>query len=213
MFSLKRISPSGCGKSTLLALLERTYDVDAGRVELQGGTALHSINLAWWRRHVAYVQQRPVLFAGTIRDNIAFGRDCSDKEMEAAARDADAHDFICALPDGYATEVQAGGSTALSGGQRQRVALARALLKPCSLLLLDEATSALDNLSQRRVANNLARRCRDSRTTVVLVAHRLSSVRWVDRVVVLTGACPPYQTSVLFNSGMLLLTVDFECVC
>ena len=179
------VGPSGAGKSTVLSLLHRFYDVDAGRVLFEG-VDVRKLPLGDLRRALAMVAQEPVLFSGTIRDNISYGRDgASVAEIERAARDAHAHDFITGFPDGYDTVIGERG-TKLSGGQKQRIALARALLADPRVLILDEATSNLDAESEAAVQAALARLMQD-RTTII-VAHRLSTVRDADRIVVIEGA-------------------------
>ncbi|HEY5938489.1 MAG TPA: ABC transporter transmembrane domain-containing protein [Kofleriaceae bacterium] len=179
------VGPSGAGKSTILSLLFRFYDVDSGRVLLEG-VDIRTLSLAELRKSLAMVAQEPVLFSGTIRENIAYGRDGATREdIEQAARDAYAHDFIVGFPDGYDTMIGERG-TKLSGGQKQRVALARALLADPRVLILDEATSNLDAESEAAVQAALAR-LMAGRTTII-VAHRLSTVRDADRIVVLDGA-------------------------
>jgi ABC transporter fused permease/ATP-binding protein len=179
------VGPSGAGKSTVLSLLYRFYDVDAGRVLLEG-VDVRELGLGELRRALAMVAQEPVLFSGTIRDNIAYGKDgATEAEIEGAARDAAAHDFIAGFPEGYATMIGERG-TKLSGGQKQRIALARALLADPRVLILDEATSNLDAESEASVQAALARLMR-GRTTII-VAHRLSTVRDADRIVVIEGA-------------------------
>jgi ABC transporter fused permease/ATP-binding protein len=179
------VGPSGAGKSTILALLYRFYDVDAGRVLFEG-VDVRTLALGELRGAMALVAQEPVLFSGTIRDNIGYGRaGASAAEIERAARDAYAHDFIAGFPDGYATVIGERG-TKLSGGQKQRIALARALLADPRVLILDEATSNLDAESEAAVQAALAR-LMHGRTTII-VAHRLSTVRDADRIVVIEGA-------------------------
>ncbi|HET9621131.1 MAG TPA: ABC transporter transmembrane domain-containing protein [Kofleriaceae bacterium] len=179
------VGPSGAGKSTVLNLLYRFYDVDAGQILVEG-VDVRRLRLAELRRALAMVAQEPVLFSGSIRDNIAYGRDgASDAEIEQAARDAYAHDFVAGFPDGYATVIGERG-TKLSGGQKQRIALARALLADPRVLILDEATSNLDAESEAAVQAALAR-LMQGRTTII-VAHRLSTVRDADRIIVLDGA-------------------------
>ncbi|MCU0983866.1 MAG: ABC transporter ATP-binding protein/permease [Acetobacteraceae bacterium] len=176
------VGASGAGKTTALNLIPRFADVTEGRVAIDGQD-VRAVTLASLRGAIALVSQDVTLFDDTVRANIAFGRlDASDAEIEAAARAAEAHDFIAALPEGYATRVGDRGHT-LSGGQRQRIALARALLRSPRILLLDEATSALDAETEARVQGALAR-LREGRTTLV-IAHRLSTVRSADRIVVL----------------------------
>jgi ABC transporter fused permease/ATP-binding protein len=179
------VGPSGAGKSTILSLLYRFYDVDAGRVLFEG-VDVRDLELKSLRRALAMVAQEPVLFSGTLRDNIAYGREgATDAEIEQAARDAYAHDFILGFPDGYDTVIGERG-TKLSGGQKQRVALARALLANPRVLILDEATSNLDAESEAAVQAALAR-IMENRTTII-VAHRLSTVRNADRIVVIENA-------------------------
>lgn len=174
------VGPSGAGKSTIFNLIARLFDVSAGRVLIDGQDA-RDVSLASLRASIALVSQDVTLFNDTVRANIAFGRpNASDSEIEAAAKAAAAHDFICALPQGYDTIVGERGG-ALSGGERQRVALARAFLRDAPILLLDEATSALDSESERRVQEALER-LSAGRTTLV-IAHRLATVRRADRIV------------------------------
>jgi subfamily B ATP-binding cassette protein MsbA len=176
------VGPSGAGKSTVLNLIPRFYDVDAGRV-LVDGQDVRDVTLASLRSAVGLVSQESTLFDDTIRANIAYGREgASQAEIEAAARSAAAHDFILALPDGYDTRVGGLGAK-LSGGQRQRVAIARAILKNAPILLLDEATSALDTESERQVQAAL-KALMKGRTTLV-IAHRLSTVIDADLIYVL----------------------------
>ena len=174
------VGPSGAGKSTALALVPRLYDVTEGRITLDGAD-LRCVTLASLRDAIAYVGQDAVIFDDTALANIACGRPgATQAEVEGAARAAAAHDFIAALPDGYATVLGPSGSR-LSGGQRQRSALARALLRNPRVLLLDEATSALDAENEALVQHALAR-LRAGRTTLV-IAHRLSTVRDADLIV------------------------------
>ncbi len=176
------VGPSGAGKTTLLNLVPRFYDADRGAVRLDGHD-VRGLTLASVRAAVGVVAQDVQLFGVSIAENIRYGRlDASDAEVEAAARAANAHGFIAALPEGYATTVGERG-VKLSGGQRQRVALARAILKDPAVLLLDEATSALDAESEWLVQEALAR-LMVGRTTFV-IAHRLATVRAADRILVL----------------------------
>lgn len=178
------VGPSGAGKSTLTKLLFRLYDPDDGAVTVDG-RPLPSLDLATWRARAAFVSQDVYLFNGTVRENIAYGREgATDAEVRAAARAAHADRFIEALADGYDTELGERG-VRLSGGQRQRVALARAVVRDPDLLLLDEATNALDARSERVVQDALETFSR-GRTTVV-VAHRFSTIEQADHVVVLDG--------------------------
>mmetsp|Transcript_6186 Transcript_6186/g.9532 ORF Transcript_6186/g.9532 Transcript_6186/m.9532 type:complete len:1380 (+) Transcript_6186:167-4306(+) len=174
------VGMSGCGKSTVVALLLRFYDPTNGQV-LVNNVALNELNLADARRQIGLVSQEPVLFATSIRENIKYGRpDASDEDMIDAARQANIHDFIQALPDNYSTNVGARGSQ-ISGGQKQRIAIARAILRNPHLLLLDEATSALDSESEKAVQVALDR-VSEGRTTVA-IAHRLSTIRNAAKIV------------------------------
>ena len=175
---------TGAGKTTLVSLIPRFYDPTSGRVLVDGLDA-REYRLRPLREKIAIVLQDPVLFAGTIGDNLRYGRlDATDAEVVEASRAAHAHDFIARLPKQYDTEVaEAGGG--LSGGERQRLSVARALLKNAPILILDEPTSSLDAISEEIVFAAL-RRLRAGRTTIV-IAHRLSTVRDADRILVLDG--------------------------
>jgi subfamily B ATP-binding cassette protein MsbA len=176
------VGRSGSGKSTLLSLVPRLYDVNQGSV-LIDGQDVRDVTLASLRRAVAVVSQDVILFDDTIRANIAFGRyGASEEDIVAAAKAAAAHDFIMKQPEGYDTVVGPGGGR-LSGGERQRISLARAFLKNAPILLLDEATSALDSESERLVQDAIRRLMKD-RTTLV-IAHRLSTVRNAEKIVVM----------------------------
>jgi ABC-type multidrug transport system fused ATPase/permease subunit len=176
------VGGSGAGKTTLVSLVARMLDPTAGRVLLDGYD-LRDLDLRFLRRHVATVGQDAFLFPASISDNIAFGRpDATSEEIEAAARSANAHDFITALPQGYQTVLGERGGT-LSGGQRQRVSIARAFLKDAPVLILDEPTSALDAQSERLLLQALQTLMR-GRTTLI-VAHRLSTIRDADTIAVL----------------------------
>ncbi|RDJ14874.1 ABC transporter ATP-binding protein [Rhizobium grahamii] len=178
------VGPSGVGKSTLCALIPRFYDIQSGAIRIDG-VDLRDVTLASLRRHIGIVQQDVYLFAGTIAENLRYGRpDATDAEVVAAAHAANAHDFIMALPDGYDTDIGQRG-VKLSGGQRQRLTIARVFLKDPAILIFDEATSALDNESERAVQRALLSLAK-GRTTLV-IAHRLSTVRHADRILVLTG--------------------------
>ena len=178
------VGPSGAGKSTIAAMLLRLYDPNEGVIRLDG-LDLRLLDAVWLRTQIGTVAQEPVLFSTAVAANIRYGRtEAPDDEVEAAARAANAHDFISELPDGYETEVGERG-VRLSGGQKQRVAIARALLKDPPILILDEATSSLDAESESLVQDALER-LMANRTSLV-IAHRLSTVRNADRVVVLDG--------------------------
>jgi subfamily B ATP-binding cassette protein MsbA len=179
---LALVGPSGAGKTTLVSLLPRFWDVDRGRVLLDG-IDVRNLRLADLRGAIGIVPQDPALFSGTIRENIAYARPgASQPEVEAAALGAHAHEFIERLPQGYETLVGERG-VKLSGGQRQRVAIARAILKDPAVLILDEATSNLDTESERLIEDALGKLL-VGRTTLI-IAHRLSTVRRADRLVVL----------------------------
>jgi ATP-binding cassette, subfamily B, bacterial len=176
------VGPSGAGKSTVFQLLLRFHDPDAGVIALDG-VDLRQLDPAQLRSRVALVPQDPVIFGATARENIRYGRlDASNAHIEAAARSAEAHEFLSDLPDGYDSELGERGAR-LSGGQQQRLAIARALLKDAPVLLLDEATSALDAQSERAVQQALER-LMQGRTTLV-IAHRLATVLKADRIVVM----------------------------
>ena len=176
------VGPSGAGKSTVLSLLLRFHDPDSGNLRLDG-VDLRELDPAQLRQSIALVPQQPALFAASAADNIRYGRlEASDDEVRAAARSAEADDFLMQLPEGYASDLGERGAR-LSGGQQQRVAIARALLKDAPVLLLDEATSALDAQSERAVQQALER-LMAGRTTLV-IAHRLATVLKADRIVVM----------------------------
>jgi ATP-binding cassette subfamily B protein len=176
------VGPSGAGKTTLFQLAERFYDPDQGRILLDG-VDLKDADPADIRQRIAMVPQETVLFAASARDNLRYGNwQASEDELWQAARDANAEEFLRALPEGLDTFMGEGGAR-LSGGQRQRIAIARALLRDAPLLLLDEATSALDAESERLVQDALDR-LMEHRTTIV-IAHRLATVRAADRIVVM----------------------------
>ena len=181
------VGPSGSGKSTIIALLERFYDPTAGAVLLDG-VDLKTLSLKWLRQQMGLVSQEPVLFVGTVLENISYGKQdgtASREEVEEAAKMANAHGFITGnLGDGYNTQVGVRGSK-LSGGQKQRVAIARALIKRPAILLLDEATSALDNESERIVQAALDEIMAKQKRTTVTIAHRLSTLVNADRIAVL----------------------------
>ena len=173
------VGPSGAGKSTILNLIPRFYDVNAGRITIDG-TDIRDVTFASLRGGIALVSQEITMFDDTVRANIAYGRpNASDDEIFAAAKHAAAHDFIMDMPDGYDTYVGERG-TKVSGGQRQRLAIARAMLKDAPILLLDEATSALDTESERHIQAAL-KELMKGRTTLV-IAHRLSTVMDADLI-------------------------------
>jgi subfamily B ATP-binding cassette protein MsbA len=176
------VGPSGGGKTTLVSLLPRFWDVDQGRITVDG-LDVRTLKLADLRSAIGVVPQEPALFSGTIRENIAYARpSASEAEVRAAARAAHANEFIDRLPQGYETLVGERG-VKLSGGQRQRVAIARAILKNPAILILDEATSNLDNESERLIEAAMEKLL-VGRTTLI-IAHRLTTVQRADRLVVL----------------------------
>ncbi|XP_036617197.1 mitochondrial potassium channel ATP-binding subunit [Trichosurus vulpecula] len=181
------VGQSGGGKSTVASLLERFYDPTEGTVCLDGQD-LRSLDPSWLRGQViGFISQEPVLFGTTIMENIRLGKlDASDEEVYAAAQEANAHNFICSFPEGYNTIVGERGAT-LSGGQKQRLAIARALIKQPKVLILDEATSALDGESERVVQEALDRA--STGRTVLVIAHRLSTVRAAHQIVVMAQGC------------------------
>jgi len=178
------VGPTGAGKTTLVSLIPRFYDPDRGRILLDG-IDLKDLSLASLRRQISVVLQEPLLFSGTIADNIRYGRlDATDGEIEEAARGANAHHFITRLPDGYQTELGERGSR-LSGGERQRVSIARAFLKDAPVLILDEPTSSIDSRTESVILDALDR-LMVGRTTL-MIAHRLSTIRNPDQILVLDG--------------------------
>lgn len=180
------VGPSGSGKSTVSQLLLRFYDPDSGVVSLNGHN-IRDLNLNFYRSNIGYVQQEPLLFSGTIRDNITFGKPESTREdIEYATRISNSENFISAFPNGLDTVIgpTSSGSAQLSGGQRQRISLARTLIKRPKLLILDEATSALDSRLEEAVTRNLSELSRISQITIISIAHRLSTIKNSERIIV-----------------------------
>jgi ATP-binding cassette subfamily B protein len=176
------IGHTGSGKTTLAALVPRFYDVQAGSVSVDGSD-VRTVTLASLRREIGVIAQEPFLFSATVRENVAFGRpDATAEDVERAARLAQAHEFIAALPDGYDTVIGERGIT-LSGGQRQRIAIARALLIDPRLLILDDATASVDATTESKIRDGLREAMRN-RTTII-IAHRLSTIALADEIVVL----------------------------
>ena len=176
------VGKSGAGKSTMASLLPRFYDVEEGSVTLDG-VDVREVGVRALRSHIGIVPQEPMLFAGTVRENLAYGRkDATEEEILEAARGAHAHDFISAFPDGYDQIIGERGVT-LSAGQRQRIAIARVMLRKPAVLILDEASSSLDAESEALVQDALDR-LMAGRTTLV-IAHRLSTVIRADEILVL----------------------------
>jgi len=176
---------SGSGKSTIIQLIERFYDPLSGTISLDG-IDITKLNVKWLRSQLGLVSQEPVLFQGTVAENVRYGKQgATQEEIEEACRNANAHTFITeTLADGYNTDVGMRGGK-LSGGQKQRVAIARALVKQPSVLLLDEATSALDNESERIVQAALDEIMTKQKRTTLVIAHRLSTIRNADTIAVL----------------------------
>jgi ATP-binding cassette subfamily B protein len=176
------VGSSGGGKTTVCHLIPRFYKRDGGRISI-GGTDIDDVSSETLRAKIALVAQDVFLFAGSIRDNILYGApNATDEEMVLAAKRANIHDFVMSLPEGYETEVGERG-VKLSGGQKQRISIARAFLKNPSILILDEATSALDNMTEMQVQSALSELSK-GRTTIV-VAHRLSTVKNADEILVM----------------------------
>lgn len=177
------VGPSGAGKTTLCSLIPRFYEVSSGEILIDGKNSKH-LKLHSLRKHIGLVQQDVYLFAGTVLDNIRYGNlDATQDEVIEAAKKANAHEFIMALPNGYATDIGQRG-VKLSGGQKQRLSIARVFLKNPPIIIFDEATSALDNESEKAIQDALEKLI-ENRTTLV-IAHRLSTVRNAQRILVLT---------------------------
>lgn len=177
------VGSSGCGKSTCIQLIQRFYDPISGDV-LFDGKNLKDLDLTWLRSNIGVVGQEPVLFATTIAENIRYGnQNATDEDIKKAAIKANAHEFIKTLPSGYETLVGERGAQ-LSGGQKQRIAIARALVRNPAILLLDEATSALDTNSEAKVQAALDSASKGC--TTIIVAHRLSTIRGANKIVVIS---------------------------
>ncbi|XP_027924732.1 putative ABC transporter B family member 8 [Vigna unguiculata] len=177
--SVGLVGKSGCGKSTVIGLIQRFYDVERGSVKVDN-VDIRELDIHWYRQHTALVSQEPVIYSGSIRENILFGKqDATENEVVEAARAANAHEFISSLKEGYETECGERG-VQLSGGQKQRIAIARAIIRNPKILLLDEATSALDVQSEQVVQEALDRTM-VGRTTIV-VAHRLNTIKELDSI-------------------------------
>lgn len=181
--SIALVGPSGGGKTTICSLLPRFYELTGGKITIDGED-IKEFTLQSLRKNIGIVQQDVYLFCGTVRENIAYGKpDASNEEIIEAAKNANIHDFIMSLPDGYDTFVGERG-TRLSGGQKQRISIARVFLKNPPILILDEATSALDNESERHIQKSLEELSKN-RTTIT-IAHRLSTIRGADEIIVIT---------------------------
>merc|ERR1712198_170540 len=183
--SLAIVGPSGRGKSTVISLIERFYDYQSGSIVMDGEHAINDYDLSYLRSSIGLVSQMPLLFDATVSENIRGGLTTATKEdIEAAAKSANAHDFIMKLDKGYETKVgELGGK--LSGGQRQRIAIARALLAKPSILLLDEATSALDSKSEKEVQSAIDAITARGQQTTITIAHRLNTIKNSDNILVL----------------------------
>lgn len=177
--SVALVGPTGAGKSTVAQLLPRLYEVQEGAIRIDG-QPIQTYTQKSLREAIAYVPQRPFLFADTISANISFGRPFSDHAIQAAAKQAHAEEFIVQLPQAYQTLLAEGGKN-FSGGQQQRLAIARALVKNAPILVMDEATSALDAVSEQQIKNALEQQ--HGKVTQIIIAHRLSTIQFVDRVI------------------------------
>ena len=180
--SIALVGPSGGGKTTICSLLPRFYDVDSGSITIDGKD-IRSLTLESLRQNIGIVQQDVYLFAGSIGENIAYGKpDATMEEIIDAAKKANIHEFILSLPQGYDTYVGERGAR-LSGGQKQRISIARVFLKDPKILILDEATSALDNESERHIQKSLEELAKNR--TSITIAHRLSTIRGADEIIVI----------------------------
>jgi ABC-type multidrug transport system fused ATPase/permease subunit len=194
------VGGTGAGKSTLLSLVPRFYDTTAGRILLDGHN-LREITKKSLRNQISIVLQDTLLFSTTVRENIAYGRpDATEEEIIEAARRAQAHEFIAAMPDGYRSQVGERGGH-LSVGQRQRIGIARAFLKDAPILILDEPTSALDPTTESAIMSTLEELMR-GRTTLI-ITHRIATIHRVDKIVVLSKGTVAEE-----GSGVELLALD-----
>lgn len=180
------VGATGCGKSTIISLIERFYDSDSGSI-FYGSQNINDLNVKAYRSNISLVAQESTLYEGTIRENVAVSVDASlatEEAIHAACKDAQIHEFVSSLPDGYSTTLGPKG-VSLSGGQRQRLALARALLRKPRVLLLDEATSSLDSESEKLVQEAIERAAGEGERTIIAVAHRLATIQKADVIFVL----------------------------
>jgi ATP-binding cassette subfamily B (MDR/TAP) protein 1 len=180
------VGATGCGKSTIISLIERFYDSDSGSISY-GSQDINNLNVEAYRSNISLVAQESTLYEGTIRENVALSVEASlatDEAIHAACKDAQIHEFVSSLPDGYSTALGPKG-VSLSGGQRQRLALARALLRKPRVLLLDEATSSLDSESEKLVQEAIERAAGEGERTIIAVAHRLATIQKADVIFVL----------------------------
>jgi subfamily B ATP-binding cassette protein MsbA len=201
------VGSTGGGKSTIISLIPRFYDAISGKVEIDG-VDVRDYKLQWLRSQIGYVLQETVLFRGSVRDNIAYGREgATHDEIVQAARLANADEFIARMPHGYDTMVGERGDT-LSGGQRQRIGIARALVRDNPILILDEPTAALDTESEKLVIEALERLMKGR--TVITIAHRLSTIRDANKIIVLDGGVVAEQGS---HQELLALGGIYAALC
>ncbi|KAI5950754.1 MDL1 [Candida jiufengensis] len=215
------VGPSGSGKSTVSQLLLRFYDTDGGEIIIgnENPIEIKDFNLNNYREQLGYVQQEPLLFSGTIKDNVIFGKqDATDEDIEKALQVSHSTAFINNLPDGLNTKIGSSTSTQLSGGQKQRISLARTIIKNPKILILDEATSALDSISEEQVMKNLIGLNREKGITIISIAHRLSTIQNSDRIIVFNQDGEIVEDGEFINLhnnpesqfNKLLKTSDFE---
>jgi ABC-type multidrug transport system fused ATPase/permease subunit len=198
------VGPSGCGKSTFVSLLERFYEPTQGSI-MVGGQDIRSLDCASYRRTLSLVAQEPKLFEGSIKENLLLGLAADgpvpdEEQMVQACKQAEIHDFISSLPDGYSTELGINAQSALSGGQKQRLCIARALIRDPRLLLLDEATSSLDSTSERLIQDAMECLAGRKTMTIIAVAHRLATVQKAD-VIFVFGEGQPGHGSRIVEQG------------
>ncbi|KAH6558853.1 hypothetical protein KP509_1Z041600 [Ceratopteris richardii] len=190
IFASIQVGLSGSGKSTLAALLLRLYEPTSGEI-LFDNHSLNELDIRWLRQQLGVVSQEPQLFSTDVASNIAYGcaNGISHMDIERAAKQAHAHEFIISLPDGYRTMVD---NSRLSGGQKQRIAIARALVRDPVVVVLDEATSALDAESEhlvQKALDSMMKRHGQKKRTMLIIAHRISTIRLADRIIVMKGGC------------------------
>lgn len=198
------VGPSGSGKSTVISLLERFYDTTQGTI-LFNGRDIRSIEISSYRRCISLVAQEPRLFDGTIEENLLLGLEITDSQLKEdqmvqACKDAEIHDFIMSLPNGYSTDLGVNAQASLSGGQKQRLCIARALIRRPLVLLLDEATSSLDSQSEKLIQQALERLAAKRNMTIIAVAHRLATIQKADNIFVF-GASALHPGTEILESG------------